>query len=108
MALAYGKTPHAYTDPDVLAVNRCLTRLGINLCPGRWKVDIFPILRYVPGYLKELQDGHKEELALFKDQLAQVQQKIVRLPHLSTPPITLHSHICRTKTPQHHPHSPNT
>lgn len=89
MALAYGKNPQSYEDPDVLDVNRCLTRLGNTLRPGVWKVDIFPFLRlvsiyhirivashllyrYIPGYLKELQDGHAEELALFKRQLRDV------------------------------------
>jgi cytochrome P450 len=34
--------------------------------------------RYVPGYLKELQDGHAEELNLFKTQLAEVHAKMQR------------------------------
>jgi len=78
MALAYGKVPKSCDDPVVIAVNRCLTRLGNNLRPGLWKVDHWPILRYVPGYLKELQDGHKEELALFKGQLTEVKEKLAR------------------------------
>ena len=77
MALAYSKVPKLYHDPVVVAVNRCLTRLGNNLRPGIWKVDVWPILRYVPGYLKELQDGHEEELALFKSQLNEVREKMV-------------------------------
>ena len=47
MALAYGKVPNAYDDPDVLAVNRCLTRLGVNVRPGLWRVDVYPILQCV-------------------------------------------------------------
>ncbi|KAF8148666.1 cytochrome P450 [Crassisporium funariophilum] len=76
MALAYGKNPKTYDDPDVVAVNRCLTRLGNTLRPGVWKVDVYPFLRYVPGYLKELQDGHSEELGLFKSQLNEVKLKV--------------------------------
>ncbi|KAF9560649.1 cytochrome P450 [Agrocybe pediades] len=75
MALAYGKNPKSYEDPDVQAVNRCLTRLGNTLRPGVWKVDAYPILRYIPGYLKELQEGHAEELALFKRQLNEVRKQ---------------------------------
>lgn len=45
MALAYGKHPKSYDDPDVIAVNRCLTRLGNTLRPGVWRVDVFPFLR---------------------------------------------------------------
>jgi len=32
--------------------------------------------RYIPGYLKELQDGHAEELTLFKTQLNDVRQQM--------------------------------
>ncbi|KAJ3505865.1 hypothetical protein NLJ89_g7189 [Agrocybe chaxingu] len=78
MALAYGRHPKCYEDPDVQSVNRCLTRLGVTLRPGIWKVDAYPFLKYVPGYLKELQDGHAEELALFKRQLNEVKAKIER------------------------------
>ena len=95
MALAYGKPTGGYDDPDVVAVNRCLGRLGIAIRPGVWKVDFYPWLRYVPlsppypvhasypsryvpGYLKELQDGHAEELTLFRKHLEDVRQQIVR------------------------------
>ncbi|KAG2024042.1 cytochrome P450 [Coprinopsis cinerea AmutBmut pab1-1] len=78
MALAYGKHPKSYHDPDVIAVNRCLTRLGNTLRPGVWRVDVYPFLRYVPGYLKELKDGHAEELSLFKRQLNVVKQAMDR------------------------------
>ncbi|PPQ96503.1 hypothetical protein CVT26_010438 [Gymnopilus dilepis] len=78
MTLAYGKNAQIHDDPDIIAVNRCLTTLGNNLRPGLWKVDAYPFLRYIPGYLKELQDGHKEELALFKGELKEVKAKMDR------------------------------
>ena len=93
MALAYGKPTGGYDDPNVVAVIRCLGRLGVAIRPGVWKVDFYPWLRYdsiphlihatyvsryVPGYLKELQDGHAEELALFRKHLEDVRQQIVR------------------------------
>lgn len=78
MALAYGRDPKSYDDPDIAAVNRCLTRLGNNLRPGLWRVDVYPILRYVPGYLTELKEGHAEELALFKSQLGEVRKSMER------------------------------
>jgi hypothetical protein len=37
------------------------------------------ISRYIPGYLQELQDGHAEELTLFKSQLEEVRRKMVNL-----------------------------
>ncbi|KNZ82117.1 O-methylsterigmatocystin oxidoreductase [Termitomyces sp. J132] len=76
MALAYGKKAGGHDDPDVLAVNRCLVRLGVNLRPGLWKVDVFPFLKYVPGYLDELKAGHREELALFKKYLGIVREQM--------------------------------
>jgi hypothetical protein len=109
MALAYGKNPKSYDDPEVVAVNRCLTRLGNTLRPGVWKVEAYPFLRcvlllfpmrvgkltmnrYVPGYLKELQDGHAEELNLFKTQLLELKKKAVRSLPLSSakPPKLTH------------------
>ena len=50
MALAYGKNPKSYEDPEILAVNRCLARLGNTLRPGVWKVDVFPFLRFESIY----------------------------------------------------------
>ncbi|KAJ3934183.1 MAG: cytochrome P450 [Lentinula lateritia] len=78
MALAYGKVPHSYEDPEVQAVNRCLTRLGYAMRPGAWKVDVLPFLKYIPGYLNELKVGHEEELGLFKSQLQEVREKMSR------------------------------
>lgn len=85
MALAYGKVPHSYEDPEVQAVNRCLTRLGYAMRPGAWKVDVLPFLKYIPGYLNELKVGHEEELGLFKSQLQEVREKMVRI-------VALHCH----------------
>ncbi|KAG5637609.1 hypothetical protein H0H81_004001 [Sphagnurus paluster] len=86
MALAYGKSPGKHDDPDVIAVNRCLVRLGENIRPGLWQVDNYPILRYVPGYLDELKAGHKEELALFKKHLSNVRNQIAADPSNPPPP----------------------
>ncbi|KAK0478957.1 cytochrome P450, partial [Armillaria novae-zelandiae] len=78
MALAYGKVPPSYEDPEVQSVNRCLTRLGLTMRAGAWRVDIFPLLEFVPGYLKPLKDGHAEELGLFKSLLHEVRDQIAR------------------------------
>lgn len=72
MSLAYGKTVHSYEAPEVQGVNRCLTRMGLAMRPGAWKVDIFPFLRFLPGYLKPLREGHVEELSLFRNLLEEV------------------------------------
>lgn len=80
MEITYGKvTPTSYTDPEVLAVNRCLKRFGRAMLPGAYLVDTFPILQYVPGYLTNLRKWHQEELALFQGQLDTVQQQMVTM-----------------------------
>lgn len=94
MALAYGRSTSSSDDPVVKIVIRCLTRLGNAVRPGLWKVDTYPFLRlalfllflliltptvrYIPGYLQELREGHDEELTLFTSQLNHVRQKIER------------------------------
>lgn len=77
MSLAYGKaTPTSYSDPEVLLVNKCLTRLTRAQLPGRYLVDSYPILRYVPGYPKDMYETHKEELGLYRSQLEIVRKKM--------------------------------
>lgn len=78
LALAYGKTAGGYDDPEVVTINRCLVRLGSSLSPGAWKVDFFPWLRYVPGYLRKLKEDHEEELKIFKRHLEDVRRIISR------------------------------
>lgn len=78
MSITYGKTtPTAYSDPEVVAVNRCLSRFGQVMRPGAYLVDTYPILKYVPGYLTQLRKWHQEELALFQGQLNLVRERMV-------------------------------
>ncbi|TRM65854.1 cytochrome P450 [Schizophyllum amplum] len=77
MHITYGKcAPTRPSDPDVLAVNACLARLAKSLMPGAWLVDSVPLLRYVPGYTKELNKWHASELELFRGKLREVQEKM--------------------------------
>ncbi|KAL5527311.1 hypothetical protein ACEPAG_6102 [Sanghuangporus baumii] len=77
MTMTYGKqTPTSYSDPEVQAVNKCLFRLGKAMIPGAYLVDAYPIMRYIPGYLSELQKHHEEELNLFRSQLDGVREKM--------------------------------
>ncbi|KAF8735059.1 hypothetical protein AX14_002818 [Amanita brunnescens Koide BX004] len=78
MTLAYGIAPERYDDPDIAAVEKCLRRLGENLLPGKWKVSTFPLLKYIPGYFKELHLAHTQELALFGGKLRQVRERLAR------------------------------
>ena len=78
MGITYGKvTPTSYSDPEVIAVNRCLKRFGQAVLPGAYLVDTYPVLQYVPGYLTQLKEWHQEELALFEGQLDTVRKQVV-------------------------------
>jgi hypothetical protein len=89
-------TRTSYSDPEVQQVNgcapciciarcihayheryRCLARLGRALTPGRYMVNTYPVLRYLPDYLRELRVWHAEELALFHGQAGNVRRKMV-------------------------------
>ncbi|KAF8337160.1 cytochrome P450 [Amanita rubescens] len=74
--LSYGVLPSGPDDPDIRATDECQSYFGKNLRPGYWMVDYWPILRYIPGYLKELQDGHLKELGLFKRKLLEVKDRL--------------------------------
>lgn len=77
MSITYGKTtPSAYTDPEIIAVNRCMDRFSQTAAPGSYLVDLFPFLKYVPGYMRTLRKWHKEELALFQGQINIVKQRL--------------------------------
>jgi hypothetical protein len=79
MSITYGKTtPTAYTDPEVVTVNKAMTRFGKAVRPGEYLVDTYPILRFVPGYLNHLKEWYKEDLALFTGQLDVVRRQMVR------------------------------
>jgi len=78
MSITYGKTtPTAYSDPEVVAVNYCLSRFGEAIRPGAYLVDTYPILKYIPGYLTQLKKWHQEELALYQGQLNLVREQMV-------------------------------
>lgn len=78
MSITYGKiTPTAYSDPEVVAINRFLVRFGRVIRPGAYLVDTLPIMKYIPGYLTELRKWHQEELALFQGQLEIVREQMV-------------------------------
>ncbi|KAG0696780.1 cytochrome P450 [Suillus ampliporus] len=77
MSFTYGKTtPTAYTDPEVVSINKCLERFIRVVKPGTYLVDTYPILRFVPGYLSRLKAWHQEELALFNGQLDVVRMQM--------------------------------
>lgn len=85
VTMTYGKqSPSHYFDPAVQAIVRINTQLTSIMKPGALAVNQYPILVYVPGYLKTLKRWHQEELSLLKEQLAVVRQQMVQFRHLSS------------------------
>lgn len=81
--MTYGKlTPTSYSDREIIQLSKCLRRLGITSRPGACLVDSYPVLRYVPGYLKQLKEWHQEELQLFAEQLDAVRSAMVYITFL--------------------------
>ncbi|KAK0470449.1 cytochrome P450 [Desarmillaria tabescens] len=78
MALTYGKTnPTSYTDPEIQLINQNTVQVARSMRPGAYLVDSFPILRYIPTYLRELRAFHKQELGFFKSQIDVVRNRMV-------------------------------
>ncbi|KAK0193192.1 cytochrome P450 [Armillaria mellea] len=76
MTLTYGKTTRtSYTDPEIQLINRNTVQVARSMLPGAYLVDSFPVLRYLPKYLRELRTFHKQELAFFKSQLDIVRER---------------------------------
>ena len=54
-------------------------RFGIVMRPGAYLVERVPLLRYLPGYGKQLTEWFQEELSLYKEQLVRVKNDMVRV-----------------------------
>ncbi|KAH7919526.1 cytochrome P450 [Leucogyrophana mollusca] len=76
LSITYAHPPTPLTSPLVRAVNTCLSRFGATVRPGAYLVDTYPVLRYVPGYLNQLREWHKEEMALFEGVLGGVRSQM--------------------------------
>ncbi len=79
MTLTYSKTaPTSHTDPEIQLISQSVVQVGRSQRPGAYLVDSFPILRYIPIYLRKLRAFHKRELAFFKSQIDIVHERMVR------------------------------
>ena len=79
LRVTYGKTsPTSNDDPEVKRIHQAMDNFLLATRPGAYLVDRMPWLRYVPGYGRQLKEWHQYELALFRDQLDRVRDKMVR------------------------------
>jgi cytochrome P450 len=77
LRVTYGKsTPTANTDPEIVRIHRVAERIQATIRPGSHLVDRVPLLRYLPGYGKQLNEWHHEELELFRHQLRRVESEV--------------------------------
>ena len=70
-------------------VNECLCHLGETILPGVWLINIYPVLRFVPGYLRTLRRWHQIELRLFRREMEGVRKEVVCIALILTTQIFL-------------------
>ncbi|CAK9781616.1 cytochrome P450 [Cutaneotrichosporon oleaginosum] len=79
--MAYGRMERArYSDPDIAKIVENSARFGNFLRPGGSKLDAFPWLAYVPGYMRQMNRWNAEELVLFRSALDDVKARSVTGP----------------------------
>ncbi|KAG2038135.1 cytochrome P450 [Suillus americanus] len=77
LRVTYGKSvPTANTDPEVVRIHRVMEHFQVVMRPGAYLVDRVPLLRYWPGYGKQLAEWHHEELELYRHQLRRVESEV--------------------------------
>ncbi|KAH7925665.1 cytochrome P450 [Leucogyrophana mollusca] len=82
--VVYGKTtPTALDDPYLLQLQRMIPRIQSAMIPGAYLVDKYPILKYVPGYGRDLKAWSKEEYSMLYGKLNWVRSEIANntAPH---------------------------
>ncbi|EMD34421.1 hypothetical protein CERSUDRAFT_97680 [Gelatoporia subvermispora B] len=77
MEVTFGKTtPTSYSDPEVKAINQVVVNFGNALLPGKYLVNSFPFLKYIPFFVSHLKKMHKAEITLYREQLGIVKEKM--------------------------------
>ena len=79
LRVSYGKTtPVSLTeDPYLLHLKRMLPIVQGALLPGAYKVDHFPLLRYVPWYGRQLKKWGEEEYQMLMGYMSQYKSQMV-------------------------------
>ena len=76
-ALAYGKRFPRGDETEIQEIDDLMTRLTEKMTPGKWMVDIFPILNYLPRCLapwKRVGDElHERHAKMFVDNMTNAQ-----------------------------------
>ncbi|KAH7922012.1 cytochrome P450 [Leucogyrophana mollusca] len=77
LRITYGKsTPTSANDQEVVRINKVARIFLSVILPGAYLVERIPLLRYFPGYTKDLDQWHDEELRLFTEQVDRVKSEV--------------------------------
>ncbi|KAF9006236.1 cytochrome P450, partial [Hymenopellis radicata] len=76
LTLSHAISSPTFSDPEVQGMFRLGARFGKVLKPGAYLVDAIPVLKYLPGYLKDVRGYFKEEHALFKGMMDRVRARM--------------------------------
>ncbi|KAH7922018.1 cytochrome P450 [Leucogyrophana mollusca] len=77
LRITYGKsTPTSVNDQEVVRINKVGRNFLSVVLPGAYLIERIPLLRYVPGYTRDLDQWHDEELQLFTEQVDRVKSEV--------------------------------
>ncbi|KAG1835390.1 cytochrome P450 [Suillus subalutaceus] len=92
--IVYGKTtPTLLNDPYLLQLQKMIPRVQSTMVPGAYLVDKYPILKYVPGYGRNLKEWSEEEYNMLFGQLNRVKSQMDKhiAPHSVVKDLLLHA-----------------
>ncbi|KAG2066751.1 cytochrome P450 [Suillus decipiens] len=91
--VVYGKTtPTSLDDPYLLQLQKMIPRIQGAMVPGAYLVDKYPILKYIPGYGRDLKQWRQEEYDMLFGQLNLVKSQMDNhiAPHSVAKDLLLH------------------
>ncbi|KAG0703473.1 cytochrome P450 [Suillus ampliporus] len=91
--IVYGKTtPTLLSDPYLLRLQKMIPRIQSAMMPGAYLVDKYPILKYIPGYGRNLKEWSQEEYDMLFGQLNWVKSQVESYiaPHSVAKDLLLH------------------
>ncbi|KAG2101841.1 cytochrome P450 [Suillus discolor] len=93
LRVVYGKTtPTLLNDPYLLQLQKMIPRIQSAMVPGAYLVDKYPILKYVPGYGRNLKEWSRQEYNMLFGQLNEVKSQMGSYiaPHSVAKDLLLH------------------
>ncbi|KAG1814023.1 cytochrome P450 [Suillus subaureus] len=93
MRVVYGKTtPTTLDDPYLVRLQKMIPRVQYAMSPGAYLVDKYPILKYIPGYGRDLKQWGQDEYDMLTGQLKWVKSQVESntAPHSVTKDLLLH------------------